>query len=101
MSAIDERRAQFQRYKEDVKRRGKPFYPWAMFHGPSLSVPCGFHETSGMPIGAHLTARPWREDLLLMVAHAFQRRTEFHRAVSPLCQSAATSGAASPQKEHD
>jgi menaquinol-cytochrome c reductase cytochrome b/c subunit len=29
---IDERRAQFKRYKEDVKKRGKPFYPYAMFH---------------------------------------------------------------------
>src|ERR671931_4881 len=29
MSALDERRAQFQKYKEDVKTRGKPFYPYA------------------------------------------------------------------------
>src|SRR6266508_3236746 len=38
MSAIDERRAQFQRYKEDVKRRGKPFYPYAMFHDTVMSL---------------------------------------------------------------
>jgi aspartyl-tRNA(Asn)/glutamyl-tRNA(Gln) amidotransferase subunit A len=59
-------------------------YPWAMFTGPSLSVPCGFHSGSGMPIGAHLTARPWNDGVLLRVAHAFQMRTDFHRAVSPL-----------------
>jgi menaquinol-cytochrome c reductase cytochrome b/c subunit len=38
MSSIDQRRAQFQRYKEDVKRRGKPFYPFAMFHDTVMSL---------------------------------------------------------------
>ena len=38
MSALDERRAAFQRYKEDVKRRGKPFYPYAMFHDTVMSL---------------------------------------------------------------
>lgn len=27
-----EQREQFKRYKDDVKREGKPFYPYAMFH---------------------------------------------------------------------
>ena len=38
MSAIDERRAFFQKYKEDVKKRGKPFYPYAMFHDTVMSL---------------------------------------------------------------
>jgi len=38
MSAIDERRAEFQRYKQDVKERGKPFYPFAMFHDTVMSL---------------------------------------------------------------
>jgi len=38
MSSLDERRAGFQRYKEDVKRRGKPFYPFAMFHDTVMSL---------------------------------------------------------------
>jgi menaquinol-cytochrome c reductase cytochrome b/c subunit len=38
MSALDERRAGFQRYKEDVKKRGKPFYPYAMFHDTVMSL---------------------------------------------------------------
>jgi menaquinol-cytochrome c reductase cytochrome b/c subunit len=37
-SPLDERRAQFQRYKEDVKKRGKPFYPYAMFHDTVMSL---------------------------------------------------------------
>jgi menaquinol-cytochrome c reductase cytochrome b/c subunit len=38
MSGLDERRAGFQRYKDDVKRRGKPFYPYAMFHDTVMSL---------------------------------------------------------------
>jgi menaquinol-cytochrome c reductase cytochrome b/c subunit len=38
MSSIDERRAVFQRYKANVKKRGKPFYPFAMFHDTVMSL---------------------------------------------------------------
>jgi menaquinol-cytochrome c reductase cytochrome b/c subunit len=37
-SALDERRAGFARYKHDVKERGKPFYPFAMFHDTVMSL---------------------------------------------------------------
>jgi quinol---cytochrome c reductase cytochrome c subunit, bacillus type len=37
VSSLDERRRYFQQYKEDVKERGKPFYPWAMFHDTVMS----------------------------------------------------------------
>src|SRR5256885_12675087 len=36
--ALQERRAGFQRYKQDVKDRGKPFYPYAMFHDTVMSL---------------------------------------------------------------
>src|SRR5258707_3179009 len=35
---LELRRAQFARYKEDVKKRGKPFYPFAMFEDTVMSV---------------------------------------------------------------
>jgi menaquinol-cytochrome c reductase cytochrome b/c subunit len=38
VSSIDERRAGFQKYKQDVKDRGKPFYPYAMFHDTVMSL---------------------------------------------------------------
>ena len=38
MSSLDQRRAGFKRYKEDVQRRGKPFFPWAMFHDTVMSL---------------------------------------------------------------
>src|SRR5436305_3481080 len=38
MMSLEERRAQFTKYKQDVKDRGKPFYPYAMFHDTVLSL---------------------------------------------------------------
>src|SRR5215218_2930127 len=35
---LEERRAQHARYKEDVAARGKPFYPYAMFHDTVMSL---------------------------------------------------------------
>jgi mono/diheme cytochrome c family protein len=37
-SRVDENRANFARYKKDVKERGKPFYPYAMFHDTIMSL---------------------------------------------------------------
>jgi mono/diheme cytochrome c family protein len=37
-SARDLKRAEFTRYKEDVKKRGKPFYPYAMFEDTIMSL---------------------------------------------------------------
>jgi menaquinol-cytochrome c reductase cytochrome b/c subunit len=35
---IQERRAQHAKYKKDVEERGKPFYPFAMFHDTVMSL---------------------------------------------------------------
>jgi menaquinol-cytochrome c reductase cytochrome b/c subunit len=35
---LAERRAEYQQYKKDVQARGKPFYPWAMFHDTVMSL---------------------------------------------------------------
>jgi menaquinol-cytochrome c reductase cytochrome b/c subunit len=37
-SNLEQNRAQFARYKKDVKERGKPFYPYAMFHDTVMSL---------------------------------------------------------------
>jgi mono/diheme cytochrome c family protein len=37
-SRAEENRAEFARYKADVKARGKPFYPYAMFHDTIMSL---------------------------------------------------------------
>jgi menaquinol-cytochrome c reductase cytochrome b/c subunit len=38
LTPLEARRAQFQRYKRDVKKEGKPFYPFAMFHDTVMSL---------------------------------------------------------------
>jgi quinol---cytochrome c reductase cytochrome c subunit, bacillus type len=35
---LEERRAQHLQYKKDVKERGKPFYPYSMFHDTVMSL---------------------------------------------------------------
>ena len=48
-SRTDAPRAEFARYKADVKKRGKPFFPYAMFHDTvmSLVVVCDDHRARG------------------------------------------------------
>ncbi len=55
-------------------RNTRPFNVWGI---PAISVPCGFSR-DGLPIGLQLAAAPWREDLLLRVAHAYEQATEWH-----------------------
>jgi mono/diheme cytochrome c family protein len=38
MSELDDRRAEFKRYKGDVQKRGKSFFPFAMFHDTVMSL---------------------------------------------------------------
>ena len=38
MATTDQWRRQFAKYKEDVKKRGKPFYPYAMFEDTVMSL---------------------------------------------------------------
>jgi quinol---cytochrome c reductase cytochrome c subunit, bacillus type len=37
-ASLQARRAQHARYKEDVQKKGKPFYPYAMFHDTVMSL---------------------------------------------------------------
>ena len=43
---------------------------------PALSLPAGFSQ--GLPVGLHLMADHFREDLLLNVAHQYQHATDWH-----------------------
>jgi menaquinol-cytochrome c reductase cytochrome b/c subunit len=38
VATTDEWRREYAQYKEDVKKRGKPFYPYAMFHDTVMSL---------------------------------------------------------------
>jgi aspartyl-tRNA(Asn)/glutamyl-tRNA(Gln) amidotransferase subunit A len=45
-----------------------------------LSVPCGFTESPRLPIGLQLLGKPFGEECLLRVAHAYEQTTDWHRA---------------------
>ena len=48
---------------------------------PAMNVPCGFvgQERGGLPIGMQLIGRPFREDVILAAAHAYEQATPWHR----------------------
>jgi len=55
-----------------------PLTRWVNFLGvPALALPGGF-DTRGMPIGLQLVARPFAEEMLLRIGHAFQQATDWH-----------------------
>ncbi len=50
---------------------------------PSMSVPCGL-DPNGLPIGLQLSGRPFDEAAVLRAGDAYQRDTDFHRAMPPI-----------------
>ena len=50
---------------------------------PAISVPCGFNS-AGLPIGLQLIGKPFDEETVLRVAHAFEQHTDYHRRKPPL-----------------
>lgn len=49
---------------------------------PAISVPCGFTK-KGLPIGLQIIAKPFNEEMLFRVAHAFEQNTEWHKLKPP------------------
>ncbi|MGE5073743.1 MAG: amidase family protein, partial [Anaerolineae bacterium] len=50
---------------------------------PGISFNVGF-DTGGLPVGMQLIGPPFREDLLLSAAHAYQQATDWHTHAPPL-----------------
>ncbi|MEW1880972.1 amidase [Rhodococcus sp. NPDC080181] len=65
------------------RRMGQFTYPWSLHDGPTLALPVGFHPSSGMPVGAQLTAAAHREGALFGVGERYQSVTDWHRAAPP------------------
>ena len=51
-----------------------------------VSVPCGFTGGAGprLPIGLQLLGKPFGEEVLLKIAHAYEQSTAWHREQPPL-----------------
>lgn len=45
---------------------------------PAISVPCGFTK-KGLPIGLQIIAKPFNEEMLFRIAHAFEQNTQWHK----------------------
>ena len=52
-------------------------YPWSLAWLPACSVPCGL-DGRGLPVGVQLVGAPWRDDLVLRGAAAYQDATDWH-----------------------
>jgi aspartyl-tRNA(Asn)/glutamyl-tRNA(Gln) amidotransferase subunit A len=44
-----------------------------------ISVPCGFTRSPKLPIGLQLLAKPFAEETILRVAHAYEQTTPWHK----------------------
>lgn len=45
---------------------------------PAISVPCGFTK-KGLPVGLQILAKPFDEEMLFRIAHAYEQNTEWHK----------------------
>jgi Asp-tRNA(Asn)/Glu-tRNA(Gln) amidotransferase A subunit family amidase len=64
-------------------RNTRPFNVWGL---PAISVPCGF-TTGGLPIGLQIAGAPWREDLVLRLAYAYEQATPWREQVASIADS--------------
>jgi aspartyl-tRNA(Asn)/glutamyl-tRNA(Gln) amidotransferase subunit A len=49
-----------------------------------LSLPCGFTTNPRLPIGLQLLGKPFGEETILKLAHAYEQGTEWHQEKPPL-----------------
>jgi len=50
---------------------------------PAITLPCGFSK-EGLPIGLQLAGRPFDEEIVLRVAHAYEQATDWHLRRPPI-----------------
>jgi aspartyl-tRNA(Asn)/glutamyl-tRNA(Gln) amidotransferase subunit A len=49
-----------------------------------LSLPCGFTANPKLPIGLQLLGKPFGEETILKIAHAYEQSTNWHKEKAPL-----------------
>ena len=49
-----------------------------------ISIPCGFTAAPKLPIGLQLLGKPFGEETILRVAHAYEQSTNWHKEKPPL-----------------
>jgi aspartyl-tRNA(Asn)/glutamyl-tRNA(Gln) amidotransferase subunit A len=49
-----------------------------------ISLPCGFTKKPKLPIGLQLLGKPFGEETILKIAHAYEQSTDWHKQRAPL-----------------
>lgn len=62
--------------RRDVLRRLTSF-PFSVANTPAIAIPMGFSST-GLPLSMQIAGRPFDEETVLRVAHAYERATHWH-----------------------
>ena len=57
--------------------------PFNLANLPALSVNCGF-TTENLPVGLQLAGKPFAEETLFRVAHAYEQATDWHNRRPPI-----------------
>ena len=57
--------------------------PFNLAGVPAISVPCGFTQ-SGLPLGMQIVGKPFAEETLFRVAHAYEQATDWHNRRPPI-----------------
>ena len=57
--------------------------PFNLAGVPALSLPCGF-SSENLPMGLQIVGRPFAEDTVIKVAHAYEQNTDWHTRRPPI-----------------
>ncbi len=49
-----------------------------------ISIPCGFTKSPKLPIGLQLLGKPFGEETIFRIAHAYEQSTNWHKEASPM-----------------
>ena len=49
-----------------------------------ISIPCGFTKNPKLPIGLQLLGKPFGEEMLLKIAHAYEQSTDWRKEKPPI-----------------
>ena len=49
-----------------------------------ISIPCGFTKKPNLPIGLQLLGKPFGEEIILRLGHAYEQNTPWHKQKPPL-----------------
>jgi aspartyl-tRNA(Asn)/glutamyl-tRNA(Gln) amidotransferase subunit A len=78
---------ELEKAPDDLRRRElvmlRNTRPWNVYGLPAISLPCGF-SSSGLPVGLQIVGAPGSEGVILSLAHAYEKETEWQKKRPPL-----------------